>query len=369
MKFSITTVSLSLTTLAVLGAIMLNSPNNTATAAASNQSDDISLPRVTIVQPEPVNSAQPYQFNARLEAIESAHVFARADGYIENRLVDIGDEVSQGQLLAQLSSPELEEQIRQAKAEINRQQAVVHLSKKMSDRVSRLQGSGAVTQTEVDEKDAEYQVALATLETYQARLEQLENEFAYTRIVAPFDGIITVRNVDRGDRITRNDSQALFRIVRTDELRVLVDIPQTQLYSIDQNQQATLLIPELASQSFEVNFSRMSREIDNTLGTMRLEYLLDNADQQLSAGLSGRLRIPASTTDRLQIPINAVKILNGESVVMTVDQEDRLQQRPVVTGRYNSHRVEIRNGLSTQDRVVLNPNALLKTGDRVAINE
>ena len=79
--------------------------------------------------------------------------------------------------------------------------------------------------------------------------------------------------------------------------------------------------------------------------------------------------MPAVSTCRLQIPINAVKILNGESVVMTVDQEDRLQQRPVVTGRYNSHRVEIRNGLSTRDRVVLNPNALLKTGDRVAINE
>ncbi|ODN67766.1 efflux RND transporter periplasmic adaptor subunit [Methylophaga muralis] len=325
---------------------------------------------VRVAQPQSISSYQPLVFNSRVEAIEQSDIFARADGYVESRHVDIGDEVKQGDLLAKLSSPELEQEILQAKAEINRQKAMLDLTEKVAKRYTNLRDSGAVNATEVDEKEAELAVAKATLATYQARLEQLENEFAYTEIVAPFDGIITRRLAERGNRITRNDAMPLFRISRTDQLRVIVDIPQTQLFIIDQQQAAQLTLPDLGNQQIDVPISRVSREVNRETGTMRVEYLLENAELNLPAGLSGELAIQVQErADAVRIPVNALKTIQGKPSVMLVNADNQVEVKTVRVGRLDNSEVEILSGLITEDRVILNPNARLAEGVKVTVSE
>src|SRR5690554_139783 len=325
---------------------------------------------VRIVQPSLISDYQPLIFNARIEAIEQSDIFARADGYVENRFVDIGDEVKQGDLLARLSSPELEQQIYQAKAEINRQKALLELTEKVASRYINLRDSGAVNVNEVDEKEAELAVAQATLATYQARLEQLENEFAYTEITAPFDGIITRRQAERGNRITRNDAMPLFRISRTDNLRVIVDIPQTQLFIVDQQLPAQLTLPDLAGQQIEVPLSRISREVNRETGTMRVEYLLDNTALNLPAGLSGEVAVQVrEKADALRIPVNALKTIQGKPSVMLVNNDNQVEIKNVRVGRLGNSEVEILSGLVSDDRVILNPNARLAEGISVNVSE
>lgn len=325
---------------------------------------------VRVAQPKHITDYQPLVFNARVEAIEQSDIFARADGYVESRYVDIGDEVKQGDLLAKLSSPELEQEILQAKAEIKRQKAMLDLTEKVARRYINLRDSGAVNATEVDEKEAELAVAKATLATYEARLEQLENEFAYTEIVAPFDGIVTRRQAERGNRITRSDDMPLFRISRSDRLRVIVDIPQTQLFNIDKQQSAQLTLPDMANQQIEVPFSRISGEVNRETGTMRLEYLLENTGLTIPAGVSGELTIQAiEKVDTVRIPVNALKTIKGKPSVMLVNADNQVEIKTVRVGRLDNNEVEILSGLIAEDRVILNPNARLDEGEKVNVSD
>ncbi|WAW09609.1 efflux RND transporter periplasmic adaptor subunit [Oxalobacter vibrioformis] len=329
-----------------------------------------SIQRVTIIHPASLARTAPLIYNIRVEPIEQASVFARANGFVEERLVDIGDDVKAGQLLARLSSPELEEGIKQVKADINRQKAIVNLAKKMLARAEALIDIGAVSKTEYDERDAENQVAIATLATLRAKREQLENEYAYTRITAPFDGRITVRNIDKGDRISSSDTTALFRIVRDDTLRIIVDVPQTQIYAIDATGEATLTLPEMPDKAFALTYDRTSHEVDPSLGTMRMEYLLDNREHRLPAGIAGEIRIaPAKDSTTLTVPDNTIRTHDGKTAVMVLDEQNRAVLKNIVTGRYTSTVVEVASGLSATDRVILNPNALIKPGDTVDVGK
>lgn len=328
-----------------------------------------SLQQVTVVHPASSARSAPFIYNVRVEPVEQATLFARANGFVKERLADIGDEVKAGQLLARLSSPELEEGIKQVKADINRQRAVVNLARKMLDRVEALKDIGAVSRSEYDERDAEYRVAIATLATLRAKLEQLENEYAYTRIIAPFDGRITLRNIDRGDRITSEDTTALFRIVRDDVLRVIVDIPQTRIYAIDTQGEAVLTLPEMPDRAFPLTYDRASHEVDPTLGTMRMEYRLDNSAYRLPSGIAGEIRIaPAKDATMLTVPDNTIRMADGKTAVMVLDKENRAVLKNIVTGRYTSTVVEVQSGLLATDRVILNPNALIRPGDTVEIS-
>lgn len=325
-----------------------------------------SIQQVTVIHPSAKARTASFVYNVRVEPVEQAWLFARANGFVEERLVDIGDDVKAGQLLARLSSPELEEGIKQVRADINRQKAVLNLAQKMLGRAEALKDIGAVSKSEYDERDAEYRVAVATLGTLRAKLEQYQNEYAYTRIIAPFDGRITVRNIDKGDRISSSDTTALFRIVRDDKLRVIVDIPQTQIYAIHAEGEAHLTLPEMPEKAFALVYDRTSHEVDSTLGTMRMEYLLDNSEHRLPSGIAGEIRIaPAKDSTVLTVPDNTIRLHDGKTAVMVLDSDNRAMLKNIVTGRYTSTVVEVASGLTATDRVILNPNALIKPGDIV----
>lgn len=325
------------------------------------------LREVKIVKPVLDNSDNAYTFNVRLEPFEEAMIYARANGYVEEWMVDIGSRVEKEQTLAKLSLPELEEQINQVKAEINSQEAEIVLAKTLRDRVASLVDSGAVSKTEVDQRNADYKVAVAKRDALKARIGQLEQEFSYTTIQAPFDGIITLRNLNRGDRITVNDAKPLFRIINADKLRVVIEVPQTQLANISFDQSANLSFADKPGEVYRAEFWRKSDEVNLSSGTMRIEYILDNKEYGLPSGLSARLNIPAATGLAKWLPINTLKADNGKSYIMAIDSNNKVMSVPVAAGRYTGDKVEILSGLTGDEKVIINPNALLKNGDAVKV--
>lgn len=327
------------------------------------------LREVKIVSPELDNVDKAYSFNVRLEPFEETMIYARANGYVEEWLVDIGAHVEKGQTLARLALPELEEQINQVKAEINRQEAETVLAKTLRDRVASLIDSGAVSKTELDQRIADYKVAIARRDALKARLNQLEKEFSYTTIQSPFDGIITLRNLNRGDRITVNDAKPLYRVINADKLRIVIEVPQTQLVHISFDTPATLSFPDRPGDAYKADFWKKSNELNLSSGTMRVEFILDNKEYALSSGLSGRLSIPAAAGQTKWLPVNTLKIADGRTYVLTADNNDEIKTVAVVAGRYTGDKVEIVSGLTSDQRVIINPNALLKEGDTVAVQE
>ncbi|MCP0913375.1 MULTISPECIES: efflux RND transporter periplasmic adaptor subunit [Legionella] len=323
--------------------------------------------QVRIIHPKPTVLSEPFLFSARIYPIESALIFARANGFVQERLVDIGDQVKSGTLLARLSSPELEEQIKQAEAQVRLQEARVKLADLEFQRAQKLVTTGAVARSIFDEKQAEYQVALATLDLNKAQLMRLRKVFDYTNIRAPFDGIISERNIEKGDRINATDATPMFKLIRTNQLRVVVDVPQSQLFSIEKNAVANLSFAELPGRTFKIKFFRLAKEVDEDSGTMRVEFILDNKNNKLQAGLSGEVSIQIMENKNiLLIPANALSVRDGKSSVVLVDKNSEIQFRAVVTGRIKStNNVEILSGLSADDNVVINPNALLFPGQKV----
>jgi multidrug efflux system membrane fusion protein len=323
--------------------------------------------QVRVAVPQAAESMQPFRFNVRLAPFEEAMLYARANGYVDEWLVDIGEPVAAGQVLARLTLPELEEQIHQVEAEIHSQDAEVALAKLQRDRVASLVSSGHVSENERDQSVANYAVAEARRESLRARLAQLQREFAYTEVVAPFDGVITQRSINRGDRISVNDTRPLFRLVDARRLRLVIDVPQLQLVYLDLTQPAYLEFNDRPGQRLPAEFWRKADEIGLSSGTMRVEYLLDNAGHALPAGMSGYLVVSTQRDKALVLPVNTLQVNDGGAQVLTVAADGTLVRRAVTAGRYTGTQVEILAGLDGSERVVISPNALLRVGDRVEV--
>lgn len=325
---------------------------------------------VVIYQPIISNRTDPYSFNAELQPLDQASIFARANGYIEEQYVDIGTHVQEGDILARLSLPELEDQMAQAKEEIVRQKADLKFAESQYNRVKGFRDSGAVSISEIEKNEAERDMARASLSALQARLAQLEKEYGYTEIKAPFDGIVTKRNVNRGDRISVNDSIPMYELAQADELRVVVRLPQTVISKVDLQSEALLSVNNDMAQMIPVQFARQSGAIDNSSGTLRVEYSLNNRQTKLLSGLTGKIHItPAKQDNVIHIPTNAVKVMDGKNYVMTVNPSNQVQTKPITAGANVGGSIVVHDGVTEEDRIILNPNALLQEGDKVTVQQ
>ena len=370
LKFGVLSVLLA-------GGITLFCQNNEAcsfsvkkAAAQNKETDAQNYNHVVVYSPQAKKLTEPYSFNAELQPEERASIFARANGYIEEQFVDIGTKVQEGDILAKLSSPELEDQLAQAKEEITKQKAELKYAESLYNRIKGFRESGAVAISEIEKSEAEKDMARASLNSLQARLSQLKKEFGYTEIKAPFDGIVIRRNVNRGDRISVSDNTAMYELAQSESLRVVVRIPQTLLALVNLEQDATLSVQNQLNEKMPVHFKRQSGAIDETSGTLRVEYSLNNKDMQLPSGLTGKIYIePSQETRVIMIPSNAVQKINGNNFVMAVTSDQRVVRKPVLIGDNVGGDVILNSGISIQDRVILNPNALLQEGDKVIVKE
>lgn len=331
-------------------------------SGATKQHLSVVKPAVKTITPRLYEEKNYVTLPATVVPIEQVNIYPRADGYIEKRFVDIGQEVHKGQILAKISSPELEEQLKQAKADIRKQEAVVALTAKLKKRYEKLRTSGVVSITDLDEKDANYSVAQALLHNYQARLKQLKANYAYTDIVAPFSGVITQRKTEVGDRVSAAGHEKLFTIANQQKLKIIVHIPQGVFNRIDIGKNAKFFLSDDQDANYRIKYLQSSDNFDNDTGTMRVEYQMNNKNK-LPSGLTGDVKlVTKSKHPLLAIPLNSIRMVNGKPAVMVL-KSHKISEKTIKIQRFTKQLVIISAGIDSHDEVIVNPNALLQKGD------
>ncbi len=329
-----------------------------------------------------------------MQPIVESSIFARADGYLRTRLVDIGDRVKKGQPMAEIETPELDQQITQAHATVAQTTSIIqelqadlalaranlNLSQVTRDRWQKLLAKGAVSRQESDERQADFEVkeaqrqrAEATLATAQdtihaseANLHRLEEMKGFARVTAPFDGVVTARNVDVGTLINAGNGGAakeMFRVAQIQPLRVFVNVPQTYVDQMRSGQVAELRVQEKPGQVFPAHVTNISQSLDMTSRAMLVILETPNSGDALFPGMYAQVRFVSSRTRRaLRVPGDTVVLGKTGARVAVVDQNHVVHYRNVTLGQDLGSEIEVTSGLAEGDMLVSNPSDVVQEG-------
>jgi len=330
-----------------------------------------SRPRVTVAvaQASPPENEHVLPGNA-LPLLEAA-LFPRATGYIKTRFVDIGDRVQPGQLLAVIDAPDIDDQLAQALA--NLKQAMANLEKAKADEVyaagveqryAKLVKTNTVAQQEYDDAVKATGVARAavvameaTIKVNEAAVQRFTDLQSFEKITAPFQGVITARNIDPGDLVTANSSsRELFHVMRTDTLRVFVNVPQVLATGIEVGQHAIVYRRDDPSKQFAGEVTRTADALEPNTRTLLTEVQVGNPDNVLRPGMYLQVKfILRRTTPSIRIPAAAVTVHSGPSKVGVLDSQKTVHYRDVQLGRDYGDEIEVLTGLQAGDTVVVHP--------------
>lgn len=307
----------------------------------------------------------------RTEPLESTLIFTRATGIVRERKFDIGDQVKAGDVLTIIETPEIDRQVEAARATIDRAAAQAKSSRLSADRSSTLLNSRALSKDESEERLSTAEESEAELRVAQAEMAELLELQKFATVLAPFDGTISARNFDRGDRMRGDSSTAegwLYRLVRLDTLRFVINATPDLALRMNADTEASVRFTELPGRTFSAKLSRSSRVFDTASGTMRAEFLIDNKDLLLPAGLTGTatFKLPP-TAETYTLPTNTLLVRQGKTMVATA-KEGKVIFVEVLAGKNYGSTLEITStALNPEVPVIINPNSMLREGDPVEI--
>jgi RND family efflux transporter MFP subunit len=340
---------------------------NEASVARATQAAAILT--VNVIHPVEGSKADDLALPGNVQAFTDTPIYSRTNGYLKKWYFDIGAHVRKGDLLAEIETPEIDQQLDQARAELERMQANAQLAEVTSNRWQALLAKHAVSQQEADQTRANYIAAQAAVDASRAnvrRLEQLQN---YERIVAPFDGVITARNTDIGDLIDAgsgsNSPRELFHMDATGELRVYVAVPEVDADAIHDGESATLTQDSDPGKSIPGTIVRNASAINQSTRTLNVEVDIDNSKGVLLPGayVFAHFHLPP-IGNNVKIPSNTL-LFRAEGLQVAVVHGDRVQLVPVTIGHDFGNSVEITSGLTPADEVILDPSDSLATGMEV----
>ena len=341
------------------------------------------VPMVSTVSPRRAPEVVEVPLPGSMEAILETGIWARTDGYLNARFVDIGDRVNKGQLLADIDTPEVDQQLMQAIATMSQDKAnVVKFEADLALARTTLQryvaaGPGTVSKQQIDERtsavtDAEKVVdaARATVNADEANVHRLLELQSFQKVYAPFDGVITVRNVDPGSLISAGSTSGtreLFRLAQVDVLRIFVYVPQSYAPDIRAGESADVSVRELPGRVFQGTVTRTAGAIDPTSRTLLTEVQVPNPERLLLSGSYATVRFKVQRADPpLVVPQNAL-LIDANGVRVGVVDNDTLHYRPIRIGRDFGNDVEILSGLDTTDVIATGLSAGITEGSRVEI--
>jgi RND family efflux transporter MFP subunit len=324
---------------------------------------------VRVTSPQRLDAGPTLSLPGTLQGFVQAPIAARASGYLRRWYKDIGSRVQKGDVLADIETPEIDQQLTQALASRQQTASSLELARSTVERWEALRKKDAVSQQELDEKRSADAQARATLAAADANVERLRQLEGFKRVVAPFAGVITRRNVDVGDLIDAGggSGRTLFVLSQTDPLRVYVNVPQTYAQLIKPGQRVVVTQTELPGRRFDGDIVRTAASIDTTTRTMQVEVNLPNKDGTLLPGAFVQVALPLPASTTLVVPANALLFRPEGIHVAIVDDANKVRLAAVQVGRNLGQDVEVLQGVSTADRVVLNPPDSLATGDAVTV--
>ena len=301
-----------------------------------------------------------------LQGFQQSPLAARSAGYVKRWTHDIGSHVEKGELLAEIESPEIDQQLSQAVAARQQTAATVALAKSTVDRWEALKKKDVVSAQELDEKRSGSTQAIANLAAADANVNRLRQLQGFTRVTAPFSGVITRRNVDVGDLID-SGGKTLFVLTQMDPLRVYVNVPQSYAQLVRQGQKVVVSQSELRGQSFPGEVARTAASIDSATRTMQVEIALRNPNGVLLPGAYVNVDLPLAGSSGIVVPTNVLLFRAEGTRVAVVDGASKIHLKPVTLGRNLGETIEVVDGVSTGDRLVVNPSDSLGEGDAVAL--
>jgi RND family efflux transporter MFP subunit len=343
-----------------------------------------SVPKVRVAEIKASNDDIKVSLPGNTLAFTAANIYARASGYIEKRNVDIGDHVKQGQLLAEIVAPELDHQISQAKASLdvnkaNLQQAIANRDlaqitwnrdKPMVDKGWTTQQQGSVDQQTLKAQIAAVGVAQQNVNAQEQQLKVLQQQKDYQRVVAPFNGVITQRNVDVGTLLQADATTGtfMFTLMQTDTIRTQVYVPQDQAFGLKPGVKAVIKVPEYADRVFPGKVTRIADALQQTTRTLLTEIDVPNPDDALSAGAycSVELDIPRSSPS-LIVPSEAV-VFDRDGLHVAVVENGTVEMRKISVARDFGTSMEVQSGVKKGETVIINPPVDLVQGSKVDTN-
>ncbi|MEZ0232094.1 MAG: efflux RND transporter periplasmic adaptor subunit [Methylophilaceae bacterium] len=327
---------------------------------------------VSVISPSNTGESRNLDLPGRFEAFANAPIYARVSGYLKSWNVDIGTPVKAGQLLGEIETPDLDQQLLQAKADLASYQANVDLAAITSKRIESLLDSNSVSRQEFDDKAGDLATKKALLQSAQANLDRIQATKAFTRIVAPFDGIVTARTTDIGALINVGSSSgpALFVVSDTKKLRLYVSVPQSYAASIKTGSTASISVPEYPGKSFKAIVASSSKAVDASSGTTLMQLAVDNTAGELLPGGYAKVTFDLpSNQATLNIPSSALILDKSGLRVATVGADNKVALKSVEISRDLGKVIELSSGVDADDRVIDNPPDGIVDGEEVHIKK
>ncbi|MBN2505200.1 MAG: efflux RND transporter periplasmic adaptor subunit [Verrucomicrobia bacterium] len=339
-------------------------------AALAAEHSELTVTSVAVVSPAPHRSGEGLLLPAEIKPWTEAPIYARASGYLKRWLADLGTHVQAGQLLAEIETPELDQELQRARHELAQAEAALALSRITADRYAQLVATASVSEQENAEKQADVKVKTASVAAGRANVARLEQLQSFGRVAAPFAGTITAREADVGMLVSASGGRELFRLAQTDKLRVQVRVPQTEAARIAPGLAVELTIPEQPNRVYTGRVARTSGEISPDSRTLLTEVEVPNADGRILVGSFAQARfVGGRQEERLAVPANALVFGAAGPQVALVQPGGKVELRTVKLGRDFGQAVEILGGVNPTHQIILNPPNFLESGMTVRVAE
>ncbi|WP_109481033.1 efflux RND transporter periplasmic adaptor subunit [Paraburkholderia sp. C35] len=351
-------------------------PRLHASTALTQQVDAQRYLSVEALTPTRAPASQELLLPGSVMPFADAAIYARTSGYIQHWYMDIGAKVSAGQTLADIQTPELDAQLRQARADEANAKANYSFASSTAQRWQTMLQTQSVSQQDANAKTSDSAAKLAAWQAAQANVARLSELVSYEKVTAPFNGVITARNVDVGALVTAGGSPGiaanggeLFHIQQTDRLRVFVDVPQNDAQSVAPGTKVYLTTQQYPGRRFDATVARSSDAIDPVSRTLRVEVDVDNRDGALLPGAYAQVHLALVTAHpALEAPVSALLFRPDGVTVAVIGKDDKVQLKTVTIGRDFGTYVEVATGLDATDRVINNPGDAISDGETVRVS-
>jgi RND family efflux transporter MFP subunit len=333
----------------------------------AGETESNAVPTVAVVHPKAEKPDEELVLPGTLQAFVESPIYARTNGYLVRWYKDIGSHVSKGELLAAIDTPEVDQELSQARAARQQILAQMQLAKISADRWENLRKTDSVSQQEADQQSSGYQQSQANLAAADANVRRLEQLEAFKNVYAPFSGVLTKRNVDPGALINAGaGGQELFDLATVDPLRVYVSVPQSYATAIKPGLKAWVTLQEFPGQKFEGAVARSADAIDLATRTLLTEVDVPNQDGRLLPGSFGEVHFAVDVDgQKVTIPVNAMLFRAEGPCVAVVGPDMRVHLRPITIGRDYGASLELLGGVALNEQIVINPADSLADGQKV----
>src|ERR1700722_5508293 len=360
--------------LAAVAALVISGilPRIHARADLDKETAEMAIPTVSVVHPKHGAPAQEVVLPANVQAYIDAPIYARTNGYLKHWYVDIGAHVKAGQLLADIETPEVDQQLRQSRADLGTAEANLNLSKITATRYADLLKTDSVSKQDADNAEGDYEAKQATVQSAQANVRRLEELQDFEKIYAPFEGVITARNTDIGALIDSGSSGGtrteMFHIAQPDKLRVYVNVPEAYSQAAKPGLTAQLALSEFPGRLFPGTLIRTANAIDQSPRTLLVEIRVNNPVGTLLSGAYAEvhLKLPTPTTAFI-LPVNTLLFRSEGLRIVSVNDNHRTELKPITLGHDFGSGVEVVAGLGEDESIIVNPPDSIVAGEEVRI--